>query len=54
MSASGDAPGGPGGESVVLEELIDENYEPSQREVLEYAKWLGIDLEGESPPPSEP
>merc|ERR1711988_961065 len=31
------------GESVVLEEAIDENYEPTEEEILEYAKWLGMD-----------
>ena len=30
-------------ESMVLEEEIDENYEPSQEEILEYAKFLGMD-----------
>ena len=33
------------GDSIVLEEEIDPNYEPSQDEVLEYAKWLGMDLD---------
>lgn len=39
-------PGGfqaPGGDSIVLEEEIDPSYEPTQEEVLEYAKWLGMD-----------
>merc|ERR1712227_863592 len=31
------------GESVVLEEAIDENYEPTDDEILEYARWLGMD-----------
>lgn len=31
-------------DSVVLEEEIDPNYVPAEEEVLEYAKWLGIDL----------
>jgi len=31
------------GDSVILEEEIDPAYEPSEDEVLEYAKWLGID-----------
>ncbi|KAJ0412724.1 hypothetical protein ATCC90586_002354 [Pythium insidiosum] len=35
------------GDSIVLEEEIDPNYEPSEREVLEYASWLGMDLENE-------
>ena len=34
-----------GTDSVVLEEEIDPNYVPSEAEVLEYAKWLGMDLE---------
>ncbi|KAG1690958.1 hypothetical protein DVH05_027417 [Phytophthora capsici] len=38
--------GGPG-DSIVLEEEIDPNYEPTEKEVLEYATWLGMDLEGE-------
>ncbi|KAJ3091294.1 hypothetical protein HK102_001039 [Quaeritorhiza haematococci] len=33
--------------SVILEEEFDENYEPSQEEILEYAKFLGIDPEKE-------
>ena len=33
------------GDSIVLEEEIDPNYEPTNDEVLEYAKWLGMDLE---------
>ena len=32
-------------DSVVLEEEIDPNYVPSEAEVLEYATWLGMDLE---------
>ena len=32
-----------GPESTVLEEQIDPNYVPSQQEVDEYAKWLGMD-----------
>ncbi|KAJ1637316.1 hypothetical protein T492DRAFT_586798, partial [Pavlovales sp. CCMP2436] len=32
-------------ESVILEEDIDENYEPTEDEIIEYAKWLGMDLE---------
>ncbi|TMW59296.1 hypothetical protein Poli38472_004365 [Pythium oligandrum] len=31
-------------DSVVLEEQIDPNYEPSDDEVLEYALWLGLDV----------
>lgn len=36
-----------GGDSIVLEEEIDPNYEPTEKEVLEYATWLGMDLEAE-------
>ena len=32
-------------DSIVFEEEIDPNYVPSETEVLEYAKWLGMDLE---------
>jgi centrosomal protein CEP164 len=28
-----------------LEEEIDPNYVPTENEVLEYATWLGMDLE---------
>ena len=35
------------GESTVLEETIDENYEPTEEEIKEYAKWLGMDLEAD-------
>jgi len=31
-------------DSIILEEEIDPNYVPSEDEVLEYAKWLGMDL----------
>lgn len=31
-------------DSIVLEEEIDPNYEPTDDEVEEYAKWLGMDL----------
>ncbi|EKX46884.1 hypothetical protein GUITHDRAFT_70094 [Guillardia theta CCMP2712] len=30
-------------ESVVLEEELPEDYEPTEDEILEYAKWLGMD-----------
>ena len=30
-----------------MEEEIDPNYEPTQDEVIEYAKWLGMDLEAD-------
>jgi len=29
------------------EEEIDENYEPTEAEIVEYAKWLGMDLEAD-------
>ena len=32
-------------DSIVLEEEIDPNYIPSESEVVEYAKWLGMDLD---------
>lgn len=32
-------------DSIVLEEEIDPNYVPTDSEVLEYAKWLGMDLQ---------
>ena len=32
------------GDSIILEEEIDPTYEPSRDEVLEYAKWLGMNL----------
>lgn len=35
------------GDSIILEEEIDPNYEPTQEEVVEYAKWLGMDLEAD-------
>ena len=31
-------------DSIILEEEIDPNYVPSEDEVTEYAKWLGMDL----------
>eukprot|EP00897_Mesotaenium_endlicherianum_P006287 jgi/Mesen1/5687/ME000288S04902 len=34
--------------SVILEEEIDENYEPTQEDILEYAKWLGMELPAET------
>jgi centrosomal protein CEP164 len=35
------------GDSVVLEEELPENYEPTEEEILEYASWLGMDVEQE-------
>jgi centrosomal protein CEP164 len=32
-------------DSIILEEQIDESYVPTQDEVHEYAKWLGMDLQ---------
>ena len=32
-------------DSIVLEEEIDPNYVPNETEILEYAKWLGMDLD---------
>ena len=34
-----------GASSTILDEKYDPNYEPSQREIREYAKFLGMDLE---------
>ncbi|CAD7936134.1 unnamed protein product [Amoebophrya sp. A120] len=31
--------------NLVLEEEMDENYEPTEEEIAEYAAWLGMDLE---------
>lgn len=39
------ATGGAASDSIILEEEIDPNYVPSEEEVLEYAKWLGMDLQ---------
>eukprot|EP00873_Tetraselmis_striata_P036940 jgi/Tetstr1/457204/TSEL_043852.t1 len=38
----------PPGESIILEEEIDENFEPSDAEIAEYAKWLGMDMDKET------
>lgn len=35
------------GESLILEEEIDPNYVPDESEVVEYAKWLGMDLDAD-------
>ena len=32
-------------DSVVMEEEIDPNYVPAEDEVIEYAKWLGMELD---------
>eukprot|EP00197_Chlamydomonas_leiostraca_P012415 CAMPEP_0202877334 /NCGR_PEP_ID=MMETSP1391-20130828/30497_1 /ASSEMBLY_ACC=CAM_ASM_000867 /TAXON_ID=1034604 /ORGANISM="Chlamydomonas leiostraca, Strain SAG 11-49" /LENGTH=96 /DNA_ID=CAMNT_0049559353 /DNA_START=141 /DNA_END=427 /DNA_ORIENTATION=+ len=32
---------------VILEEEIDESYEPTDQEILEYAQWLGMDADKE-------
>ncbi|KAI9144656.1 hypothetical protein BKA69DRAFT_1025491 [Paraphysoderma sedebokerense] len=34
-------------ESVILEEAYDENYEPTQEEIIEYAEFLGINAKTE-------
>jgi centrosomal protein CEP164 len=31
----------------ILEEELPEGYEPTKAEILEYAKWLGMDIETE-------
>jgi hypothetical protein len=33
------------GDSIILEEEIDPNYVPSDEEIVEYAKWLGMDVD---------
>jgi hypothetical protein len=42
--AGAHAQGEEAGASIVLEEEIDPDYEPTSDEVIEYAKWLGMDL----------
>ncbi|KAJ3148377.1 hypothetical protein HDU86_007486 [Geranomyces michiganensis] len=37
----------PPGDQVVLEEEFDENYEPTDEEIIDYAKFLGIDPDTE-------
>lgn len=32
-------------DTIVMDEAIDPNYVPGEEEVLEYVKWLGMDLE---------
>ncbi len=34
-------------DSVILEEVLPDDYEPTEEEILEYAKWLGMDIETE-------
>eukprot|EP00775_Hariotina_reticulata_P011023 gene11023-11177_t len=34
-------------DQLILEEEIDEGYEPTEAEIVEYAIWLGMDLENE-------
>jgi centrosomal protein CEP164 len=34
--------------ATILEESIDMSYEPDQEEILEYAEWLGMDVENNS------
>ena len=38
------------GESVVLEEVVDPNYKPSETDIVEYAMFLGIDVQVTSNP----
>ena len=38
---------GQAGQSTVLEEEIDADYEPTEAEIVEYATWLGMDLEAD-------
>ena len=32
------------GDSIILEETIDPNYEPTEEEIKEHAEWLGMDV----------
>ena len=44
-SKSNNKSGSKPSDSIILEEEIDPNYVPTEDEVLEYATWLGMDLE---------
>ena len=44
-SDSKPAAGGDAQAPIVLEEEVDPNYVPTEDEILEYAKWLGMDPE---------
>ena len=44
-SDSKPAAGGDAQAPIILEEEIDPNYVPTEDEILEYAKWLGMDPE---------
>lgn len=44
----GSMAGLPAGDSIILEEEVDPAYEPTQDEVLEYARWLGMDCDVDS------
>jgi centrosomal protein CEP164 len=45
--SSGLGAGAAGAASTVLEETIDESYEPTAEQIAEYAQWLGMDLEAD-------
>ena len=54
-SSSSSGPSGPTpgsvakpSDSIILEEEIDPNYVPTEDEVLEYATWLGMDLQSDA------
>ena len=34
-------------DSIILEEEIDPEYEPTKDEIEEYAKWIGMDVEAD-------
>ena len=34
--------------SVILQENKGDNYEPTEREITEYAKWIGMDVEADA------
>ncbi|KAF4654364.1 hypothetical protein FOL47_010023 [Perkinsus chesapeaki] len=38
-------PAGQGKPPIVLEEEVDDNYEPTEQEIIEYAEWIGMNVE---------
>eukprot|EP01031_Cornospumella_fuschlensis_P042170 gene42170-51494_t len=47
MGDNANANGHTAQDSIVLEEEIDPNYVPSEQEVIDYAKWMGMDLDAD-------